>query len=130
MSAHRTRGAEYQQIQEAVSEVIQTSRRHLAGLLELATLEARYSGLMLAAALGLALVIAVTTLVAWMLLAAAAIAGLTAFGWSAAAALTVVAVLHLLAGIMALLSLRRCIARIGLDSTRDALDLAAPDVSD
>lgn len=102
----------------------------LSGVLELATLEARYSGLMLAAVLGLAVVIAVTALIAWGLLAAAAVAGMITHGWSWAAALTVVALLHLGAGFMALLLLRRCITRIGLDSTCEALGLAAPHVSE
>lgn len=119
-----------ERLHEAVSEVVQNSRRQLAGLLELATLEARYSGLMLAAVLGLAVVIAVTALVAWGLLAAAAAAGLIAYGWSWAATFTVMALLHLVAGFMALLLLRRCITRIGMDSTREALGLAAPRVSE
>lgn len=135
MSAQQPHAAEYQptsaeRLQEAVSEVYQNSCRQLAGVLELATLEARYSGLMLAAVLGLAVVIAVTALIAWGLLAAAAVAGMITHGWSWAAALTVVALLHLGAGFMALLLLRRCITRIGLDSTCEALGLAAPHVSE
>lgn len=113
-----------ERLRDAASEAFRSGRRQLAGILELATLEARYSSLMLAAVLGLAVVVALTVLAAWGLLAAAAIAWLIAAGWSWAAALGLVGLIHVAAGTAALLLLRCCIARIGMDSTREALGLA------
>jgi hypothetical protein len=113
----------------AANEAFRASREQLAALLELATLEARYSVLMLAAVVGLAVVVALTGVGAWGLLCAAAIAGLTASGWSLGAALAVLGVAHCGAGLAAWLILRRCLVRVGMDSTREALGLATNDVS-
>ncbi len=116
------------QLRASAHEVFDSGRRQLAGLLELATLEARYSGLMLAFALGFGVALAVFLLCGWGLLVAAAVVQLIELGWSTAAALAALGLVHALAALVVWGLLRRCIARIGLDGTREVMGLG--DVSD
>ncbi len=133
MSVHQSTATEARKaksLRDTAGEAFDTSRRQLAGLLELATLEARYSALMLAAALALAVILAIALLCGWGLLVAAAVAQLTLIGWSWAAALASMGAFHAVLAFAALLLLRRCIARIGLDATRRILSLGVQDVSE
>ncbi len=112
------------QLRDSAREVWASGRRQLGGLLELATLEARYSGLMLALALGLGVAVAVFLLCGWGLLVAAAVLQLLHLGWSTPAALALLGLVHALAAGVAWVFLRRCIARIGLDNTREIMGLS------
>lgn len=112
---------------DAVTEAFKASRRHLAELLELVTLEIRYSGLMLASVAALAVITALAAFSVWGLLVAAAVAGLIALGWGWTMALLIVAAANgLLAG-LAVWLLRRALSRVGIDSTRHALSLGVSD---
>ncbi len=123
-------GSPGEQLRRSATAALASGRRQLAGILELATVEARYSGLMLAVAVGSAVALAIMLLCGWGLLVAAAAAQLLSMGWSWAAALASLGLLHGLGALGAWLLLRRSIARIGLDNTREVMGLGAQDVSD
>jgi hypothetical protein len=115
---------------EAVAGVFATTRQHLAQLLTLFTLEARYAGLMLGMTLALALIGALAAFSAWGLLLAAALSGLLALGWSWSLALSSLALANVLLALLSLWLMRRALTRIGLESTRRALGLDLPDDAD
>jgi hypothetical protein len=115
---------------EAVAGVFATTRQHLAQLLTLFTLEARYAGLMLGMTLALALIGALAAFSAWGLLLAAALSGLLALGWSWSLALGSLALANVLLALLSLWLMRRALTRIGLESTRRALGLDLPDDAD
>lgn len=111
-------------------EAFDSSRRQLAGLLELATLETRYSAAMLGGAVALSVVVGVALLGGWGLFVAALVVQLKAFGWSLATALAAAAGAQLVLAYTALRLARGCIARLGLDHTRELLGLNTSDDSD
>lgn len=115
---------------EAVAGVFATTRQHLAQLLTLFTLEARYAGLMLGMTLALALIGALAAFSAWGLLLAAALSGLLALGWSWSLALGSLALANVLLALISLWLMRRALTRISLESTRRALGLELPDDAD
>lgn len=115
---------------EAAAGVFATTRQHLAQLLTLLTLEARYAGLMLGMTLAMALIGALAAFSAWGLLLAAALTGLLALGWSWSLALSSLALANAMLALLSLWLMRRALTRIGLESTRRALGLDVPNDAD
>ncbi|WP_157890207.1 hypothetical protein [Marinobacterium aestuarii] len=115
---------------EAAAGVFATTRQHLAQLLTLLTLEARYAGLMLGMTLAMALIGALAAFSAWGLLLAAALGGLLALGWSWSLALGSLALANVVLALISLWLMRRALTRISLGSTRQALGLDLPNDAD
>lgn len=116
-------------LRQAAAELFGAGRQQFAELLELFTLEVRYSGLMLGNSVGLLLVAALAGFTVWGLLVAALVAALLELGLGWSAALLAVAAVN--AGIVAvcLWLLRHTLRRVGLRHTRRAMGLEADDVS-
>ena len=114
---------------EAAMEAAESSRRQVSAILELLTLEVKYSGLMLASALAAAVVAALAIFSAWGLLMAALVAWLVAAGWSLGTALMVMSLFNVVLVVISFGMMRRCLKRIGVDGTRRALKLEVAHVS-
>ena len=115
---------------DSAAKVLHSAREHLAELLELFTLEVRYSGLMLGKVAAMAVIAALATFSVWGLLMAAMLMALLGSGWSWPAALMILALANGGALFGALWLMRRSLMRIGVDGTRQALGLEVADVSD
>lgn len=118
--------AEPPHLREAAADVLGSLRSQVSALLELGTLEVRYSGLMLASALALGLIAALATFTAWGLLVAAGVSALISLGWSLWLALLVVALANLLVVAVSVWLLLKSISRVGMDATRQAMGLGDP----
>lgn len=119
---------ERQPLPQATLEVFRSCHRYLVELLDLLTLELRYSGLMLGSVAAMALIAALAAFTIWALLNGALLMALVGWGWSWPAALVSLAVLNGVLLLGALWQMRRALARIGLDNTRQALGLETTDV--
>ena len=119
---------------DSAAEVLHSAREHLAELLELFTLEVRYSGLMLGKVVAMAVIAALATFSVWGLLMAAMLMALLGSGWSWPATLMILALANGGTLFGALWLMRRSLMRIGVDGTRQALGLGlgleVADVSD
>lgn len=115
---------------DAAMEVAESSRRQVSAILELLTLEIKYSGLMVVGALAAGVIAALAVFTAWGLLVAAMVAWLVAQGWSLGAALMIVAVSNVVIVFLSLWLMRRCLTRVGVEATRRALKLEVSHVSD
>ncbi len=114
----------------AATAVADAARRQLAALLELFTLELRYSGLMLGTAVAMAVIAALAALSVWGLALASALSWLHAAGWSWAAALLAMALVNGSIMLLSLWLMQRALLRIGIDNTRRALRMGARDAAD
>lgn len=110
---------------ELSRELFAALRSMLAQSLELASLEARYTGMALSAMLGLAVLLAAGLFSAWGLSLAAAVMFMHAWGWSWSAVLLVAAGANLLLAGLAWWLMRRRACRLGLVHSRRALGLDA-----
>ena len=110
-------------LHEALLGVVESSRRQVAELLELFTLELRHSGLMLGRAITQAIIAAIAMFSVWALLLAAVASALLAAGWSLSVALTLLALANVALLLGALWIMRRALSGVGIDSTRKALGL-------
>lgn len=108
---------------DAAVDVSEKTRRHLVQILDLVTLEVRYSGLMFAWVIAMALVVALGVFSVWGLFVAAAVAWLLTLGWGWPSALAALAVINGLFVVLALWFANSALTRIGLTNTRDALGL-------
>lgn len=117
-------------LREAAAGVLDGTRRQLAELLELMTLELRYSGLMLGGVLALAVIAALAAVSVWGLLNAALVSGLMALGWPLAGALLGVAGVNLILVFASAWLALRAASRVGLDGTRQVLGLESRDADD
>ncbi|OMH33621.1 hypothetical protein [Motiliproteus sp. MSK22-1] len=108
---------------ETAVDVMVTTQRQLAQLLELFTLEVRYSGMMFGRALALAVIAALALFSVWGLLEAAILLGLIEMGWSWPIALATLALANMALLITAVWFIRHCLTAIGIDNTRQALGL-------
>lgn len=115
---------------KAAAELYQSTRQQLSQILELFTLEVRYSGLMLGWTAALAVSIAVTTVSFWGLVQAAGVAWLLSINWSWSAALGLMALLNVGVLALCLYLIHRALQRVGLENTRKALSLDTNHVSD
>jgi len=112
-------------LHEAAAAAVATARRQLAELLELLTLEVRYSGLLLSRAATLAVVTALAAFSAWGLLMAAAAAWLLKSGTSWSTLLLALAAANGMVMFASLCLIRHALQRVGVDLTRQALGLDA-----
>lgn len=117
-------------LREAAASVFSGLRRQFAELLELFTLEVRYSGLMLGSVVGLALVVALAIFSLWGLFLAAAGVWLSAAGWGWAGILSILALANAVLVLAALWLMRHSLKRIGIRHTRQALGLGTQNVSE
>ncbi|WP_207062114.1 hypothetical protein [Motiliproteus sp. SC1-56] len=114
---------------KTVAEYFQSNRRYIAELLNLLTLEVRYSGLMLGSVIALALIAALALFSLWALANAALLLWLVTQAWAWPFALLLGAGLNLLLLLAALWQIRRALARMGVDATRQALGLGGHNAS-
>ncbi|HYQ72431.1 MAG TPA: hypothetical protein VET88_10960 [Gammaproteobacteria bacterium] len=121
---------EPESLQAATTAVTAAVRRQLAALLELFTLELRYSGLMLGSAVAMAVIAALAALSVWGLMLASALSWLHAAGWSWAAALVFMALANSAIVLLSLRLMQRALMRIGIDNTRRALQMERQDDAD
>lgn len=101
---------------------IESSRRQLTDLLGLASMEARYSVLMLAVVIWMGLLALLAGISVWGLLMAMAITVLMDSGWSAVSALSVAALANGLLILIAIWVMRRAINKVGFSATRRVLE--------
>jgi len=118
-----------QSLRDALSDVLKSGRRQITELLELITLEARYSGLMLGVVLAMAVMAVLAVFSMWGLFLAATVLSLLASGWSFIASLVVLAVANGMMLGLAVWLMHRAIVRIGFAGTRQVLGLDESDVS-
>lgn len=116
-------GSEHITLIGAAADVSEKTRRHLGQILDLFTLEVRYSGLMFAWVIAMALIVALGVFSVWGLLVAAAVSWLLSLGWGWPSALAALAVTNGLCIVLALWFASSALTRIGLTNTRDALGL-------
>jgi|GEM_PF-2410400 len=116
-------------LRDALADVLESSRRQITELLELITLEARYSGLMLGVVLAMAVMAVLAVFSMWGLFLAATVLWLLASGWSLIASLVALAVANGMILGLAVWLMHRAIVRIGFTGTRHVLGLDESDVS-
>ena len=116
-------------LRDALADVLESSRRQITELLELITLETRYSGLMLGVVLAMAVMAVLAVFSMWGLFLAATVLWLLASGWSLIASLVTLAAANGMILGLAVWLMHRAVVRIGFAGTRHVLGLDESDVS-